>query len=333
VTSQSPRPQRTAQQGRLLALIATKVLSTASLFAQPTLPPDWSQQLETVVGNRVEAVNILAGDHAAAGGFYGFRGDTLADLSITKIGGSGEVASRRPLGPDCVEWAPVLLGNLGLVSAENEFKSGYLAGNRMIYDTLAVEGGAGVAFTFDDRFRVVPTLAGIYGRIENEFEPHNAHGDMVQSLASGTLVDWTLETWSIVPGLELSYSWHWGRSDFELSSAYRFFHTEGFESSSPVLGVTGDSSTLENKIEAQVPLGIRALGGELCTGGFFSRTEVLGGAADGLNADYVYTANGRLVVDLLGKLWKVQWLGLGASYFWGQHFDGWAAGADLRFDF
>jgi hypothetical protein len=46
-----------------------------------------------------------------------------------------------------------------------------------------------------------------------------------------------------------------------------------------------------------------------------------------------YTLNGRLVLDFLGKLWKVKWLGLGASCFLGDHFSGWSAGLDLRFKF
>jgi hypothetical protein len=38
-------------------------------------------------------------------------------------------------------------------------------------------------------------------------------------------------------------------------------------------------------------------------------------------------------MDLLDKVWKVRWLGLGCSYFRGDHFSGWSAGADLRFEF
>lgn len=67
---------------------------------------------------------------------YGFRGETLADLSITKIGGSGEVTSRRPLGPDCVEWAPVLLGNLGLGASYfwGQHFDGWAAGADLRFD-------------------------------------------------------------------------------------------------------------------------------------------------------------------------------------------------------
>jgi hypothetical protein len=88
-----------------------------------------------------------------------------------------------------------------------------------------------------------------------------------------------------------------------------------------------------NKLDVDVPLGLKILGRELHTGGFVSRTEVFGDAAHGLNTDYAYTANGRLVFDFLGKLWKLKWFGLGASYFWGHDLGGWSAGVDMRFQF
>src|SRR5262249_18446186 len=179
----------------------------------------------------------LGGDYAAAGGIYTFRGGSLADLSISKVGGGGAVASPSPLGLGGLAWAPVLQGNLGMVSAVNTFQTGYLAGNKMTYDTLAVAVGAGVAIHFTKHLSLSPTISGIYGHVENEFEPQNANGDFVKSVGSGTIVDWTLDTWSVVPALELDYEWMWGRTTFEFSSRGSFFHTESFESSSPIVGV------------------------------------------------------------------------------------------------
>lgn len=308
-------------------------LASLTAAAQSTLPPNALERFQTVVGNRVEAVSILGGDYAAAGGVYTFRGGNLADLSIGKLGGGGEVAAPRPLGLGDLEWAPVLQGNLGMVSAENQFTTGYLAGNRMIYHTLAIQGGGGVAFYLTENLRLTPTLSGIYGQVENEFDARNANGDSLVAVGHGTLVDWTMDTWSVVPALELKYDLHWGRTTFEFSSHYSFFHTESFESTSPILDVSGDSSTWANKLDVDVPLGLKVLGREFHTGGFFSRTELFGGAAAGLNTDSIYTANGRLVLDFLGTLWKLKWLGLGASYFWGGDMSGWAAGADVRFKF
>ena len=302
-------------------------------MAQPVLPAGALEQFQKVVGNRIEAINILGGDYAAAGGVYAFRGGNLADLSISKLGGGGEVASLKPLGIGSLEWAPVLQGNVGLVSAQNQFPTGYLAGNQMNYDTLALAAGGGVALYLTEHLSLSPTVSGIYGRVENTFTPHNANGELVKSVGSGTLVDWTMNTWSVVPALGLDYQWGWRRKTFEFSSRASFFHTESFESSSGILGVKGNSTTWENKLDVDVPLGLKVFGRELHTGGFFSRTELFGDAATGLSTGYVYTANGRLVLDFLGKLWKVRWLGLGASYFWGQDMSGWSAGLDLQFKF
>jgi len=306
------------------------VFSGAAALAQPALPPDALEQFQQVIGNRVEAVSILGGDYAAAGGIYTFRSGSLVDLSITKIGGGGAVASPSPLGLGDLQWAPVLQGNLGSVSAVNTFQTGYLAGNRMTYDTLAIAAGGGVAVYFTEHLSLSPTISGMYGRVQNTFDAQNANGNLVKSVGSGTVVDWTLDTWSVLPALELDYQGMWRRTTFDFSSRSTFFYTKSFESSSSIVGVEGTSTTWANKLDMDVPLGLKVFGSEVHTGGFFTRTELFGGAAHGLNTDYLYTANGRFVLDFLGKLWKVKWLGLGVSYFWGHDFSGWSAGVDLR---
>ena len=326
-------PRGALTRGPFFVIVVAGGFSAPVAMAQPTLPPNALEQFQEVIGNRVEAVTILGGDYAAAGGIYTFRTGSLADLSITKIGGGGAVASPRPLGLGGLEWAPVLEGNLGMVSAVNTFETGYLAGNKMIYDTLSVAGGGGVAFYFTEHLSLSPTIGGIYGHVQNTFESHNANGDLVQSAGSGTVVNWQLDTWSVVPALELDYEWTWGRTIFEFSSRATFFHTESFESSSSIIGVNGDSTTWANKLDVDVPLSLKIFGRELHTGGFISRTELFGNAASGLNTSYLYTADGRLVLDFLGKVWKLRWLGLGASYFWGHDFHGWSTGIDVRFQF
>ena len=314
-------------------LLAVLGLAHLPALAQPVVPPEAVAQFQSVVGDRVEAISILAGDYAAAGGVYTFRGGTLADVSITKVGGGGQVAAPRSLGLGDLRWAPVLQGNVGLVSADNHFASGYLEGNEMTYNTFAIEGGGGVAVYFTEHLSLVPTLSGIYGHVENEFHPQNANGDLIASAASGTLVNWTMQTWSVVPALELDYQWTWRRTIFAFSSRYNFFHIESFQSTTSALSVNGNSSTWENKLDVDVPLGLKVLDRELHTGGFFSRTELYGDSATGLNTDYIYTANARLVLDVLGDLWKVRWVGVGASYFWGQDMGGWSVGLDLRLQF
>ena len=86
-------------------------------------------------------------------------------------------------------------------------------------------------------------------------------------------------------------------------------------------------------LDVDIPLGRQLLGHELRTGGYFSRTDLYGDLKNGVNTGYVYELHGRLVLDFLGQLWKVKWIGVGASYLWGSNFDGWGVGADIQFKF
>jgi hypothetical protein len=310
--------------------LAVQLLEIIPALGQTApIPPAAIEQLQHAIGNRVEIGTILGGDYAAAGGIYSFRGGSIADLTLTKIGGGGDVAAPRPLGLGGIKWAPVLQGNLGAFAVNNDFESGYLAGNRAQYETHAVQFGGGARFYFGEHLSLAPLFSGLYGHTANEFHAGNPLGEAIKAAGSGTLVDWQVDTWSAVPAVELKYDWLWGRTAFEFRSRLNYFHTESFESSSPLVGVEGNSQTWENKLDVDVPLGWRCLKGELHTGGFFSRTELFGDAVQGLSLTGFYTLNGRFVWAPLGRLLKLRWVGLGASYFWGNNFQGWTAGVDL----
>jgi hypothetical protein len=67
-------------------------------------------------------------------------------------------------------------------------------GNRSLYDVLAVQGGAGARFFLTDQLS--PAI-----------------GEAVNAAASGTFVDWELDSWSIAPSLEVLYEWHWPKKN------------------------------------------------------------------------------------------------------------------------
>jgi hypothetical protein len=96
---------------------------------------------------------------------------------------------------------------------------------------------------------------------------------------------------------------------------------------------TGTSQTWDNRLDLDVPLGVHLFGRRLRTGGFFSRMELIGGIADGMNEDHIYTVNGRLVLDYVGALWLMRWIGLGVSRLWGDHVNGWTGGLDVAPEF
>ena len=105
------------------------------------------------------------------------------------------------------------------------------------------------------------------------------------------------------------------------------------EPSNPNVTIGGDSETWANKFDVDVPLGKQLFGHELRTGGYLSRTQLFGDIKGGLNTEHLNEVHTRLVLDFLNQLWKAQWIGIGASYYWGSNFNGWSVGADVAFRF
>jgi hypothetical protein len=318
-------------RGWALAALCTGLAGSG--WAQPVVPPGAIEQFSHTMGNRVEAAVILGGDYGAASGAYRFRSNQSTDLKITKLGGGGMVRSPHPLGETGLQWAPVLLGNIGYVSVSNDFAGGYLQGNKSATDMLALEAGAGARFFFNEHWSLAPALSGIYGRTINEFTALNPVGVAVKAAAAGTFVDWTLESWTTVPSLDLRYAWSWRGNEFQFSSRYTYFHTSSLGNSSPLVVAGGDSQTWMNKVEVDVPLDWKMFGQQVRTGGYFSRTELAGNASDGFNEDHLYTVNGRLVLDVAKKYRFVRWVGLNASYFFADNFSGWSAGFTLQLQY
>jgi Solitary outer membrane autotransporter beta-barrel domain len=327
--------------GRFLCLRSGGMVGIATwlaaiLPAAAALTPAEINDFKDTIGDRVESLTILGGDYGVAGGAFSStqNKDDNANLNLSKFGGSGVIGAPRPLGSLDIGWQPQVQGSMGYLTAKNHFTEGLLQHDTSENKTFAIQFGGGVRLWFDDHFSIAPTFMGMYGHSENDYTAKSAFALANLSEAKHLgLIDWNADTWTIRPSLDFQYQYTWRRTIFTLSSEPTFFHTESFHSSSSFVDVNGDSETWENKIDVDVPTGVELFGHELRTGGFFSRTDLYGNIRDGLNTDYVYEGHGRLVLDFLDQLWKVQWIGIGGSYLWGSNFTGWSIGADVAFRF
>jgi len=300
-----------------------------------------ASQIRNVIGNRVEALTILGADFGLSGGTFRDTGhfttgaSANAELRVTKFGGDGDIGDPQPLGAAPIGWQPRLQGNMGYLQSENHIVSvPFLVGDVSHFDQYAIEFGGGVRFWVSDKLSLAPTFMGIYGHTSNDYVANSAF--MQQNLLLATrlgLVNWSVDTWTIRPALNLQYLFTWGRTIITLSSDPTFFHTESFSSSNAHFNVSGDSAFLSNTIDVDIPLGAQLFGHELRSGGYFRSTELYGDLKDGLAVSHLNEFHGRLVLDFLNQLWKVQWIGIGASYVWGNNFSGWTAGADVTFRF
>jgi hypothetical protein len=228
-----------------------------------------------------------------------------------------------------------LQGSMGYLTATKKYNgNSLLDGDQNENKTFAIQFGGGARFWFCDSFSIAPTLMGMYGHTENDY---TANSKFTQGLVPAAeklgLINWNVDTWTIRPALDLQYQYTWHRTIFTLSSDLTYYYTESFSGSSPNVDVNGDSESWISKLDVDVPLGVELFGHELRTGGFYSRTQLYDGLREGLNTDYVNEAHGRLVLDFLDQLWKVQYIGIGVSYLWSDNFNGWSIGADVAFRF
>lgn len=337
IMKKSPRFPQTGRPASFAVGLLALWLPLAAARAQLTSAE--INDLKNQMGDRIETATILGGDFGVSGAsFNGDAGNNGKTLDLQKFGGSGVVGDPKQLGTLPIGWQPQLQGSMGYLTAHNTFNNPAhtnLVGTENKIHDFSIQFGGGAAFWFNNSFSIAPTIMGMYGHTENTFYYNNnpyAKALQPAAIAAG-LVGWSADTWTVRPSLDFEYIYVWHRTIFTLNSVPTYFHTESFNTSNPNVSVNGDSETWMNKIDVDVPLGKDLWGHELRTGGFISRTDFYGDIKDGLNSDYLYEAHGRLTLDFLNQLWKVQWIGLGGSYLWGSNFTGYSYGLDIEFRF
>jgi hypothetical protein len=312
--------------------VGLAVLGFVSWAAAQTLPPGALEQLDTLIGDRVEVMSILGTQSGASGGTYLFDANDTA-LDIFRITGRGDVGSPRPIGDSGVGWNPVFEGGIGRAAYTNRFNTSQLAGNDSEVSTIAASLGAGARFTFLERFSIAPTFGVIYSHSENEFTARTDVGRAVLARADGSLVNWDADLFTIAPGLEGRYRHLIGPVTIELTSVYKYFQTWPIRRSTEALSFESHSQWWRNELDVDLRLPLFAFGRQFRTGAYAARSELFDGLENAFGASYLYDVGGRFVVDLLGVLWKVEWIGIGGGYFWNENFSGWTVGVDIRMKF
>lgn len=323
-----------------LCIAAWQLVSAVPSSAQAQISPARATLLQNDIGARVAALTILGGDFGLSDGNFhstGALGPGAGggrDTSVTKLGGDGEVGDPRQLGGLNIGWQPRLQGNVGFLESSSHMEDPLLAGDTSEFRTFAIEFGGGARFWTSQRLSFAPTMMVLYGRTEDTYSARSALGrrDLPEIQQLG-LADWSVDTWSLRPALNVQYVITLDRALVTLSSDATGFWTHGFERSNVNLRVGGDSAFVTNKIDLDIPLGVELFGHELRSGGYLSRTDLFDDLKRGLAVQHLNELHGRIVLDFLNQLWKLQWFGLGASYIWGPNITGWAVGADVEFRF
>jgi hypothetical protein len=322
-------------RGLLAAVVGAVAVMLAPMRARAqTVPPDLVASLRDLVGSRIEGSVILAGDQGLSGGTFSQGAVSTerrtANVKVTKFGGVGDVGHRKPVGELPIRWQWRVQGSIGYLKATNQINAGMLQGDTVADQSFAAQFGGGLRFWFDDHWGLAPTLMGMYGHTHSDYTARSAFAQAnLAAFRELGIVDWTADTWTVIPAVDLRYVFSWHRALFKISSDFAYYYTQSFKSSNVALNVQGSSETWRNQVDADIPLGIELFNHELHTGGIFSRTELYGDIKDAFVADHMYRANVRVVLDFVGKLWNLKWIGVGGSYIWGSNFNAYTLGVDV----
>jgi hypothetical protein len=331
-----------------LPALSTAIVAAASLGllgvvgspAEAQIAPEHVREIRASIADRIEALTILGGDFGFSGAKLSLSGQVLpgerADerLSGTKFGGAGDVGDPKPLGDGRIGWQWRLQGDMGHLDWTDDLHSAPLGGDRSKFTANAIEFGGGARFWLSDSLSIAPTFMGVYGHVSNQYYSRSSFAQThFNELRELGLIDWHVDVWSVRPAVNVQYLVKLNRSVVTLSSDLTYFHTEGFNRSNSHVRVGGNSGFVTHTVDLDVPLGIQVKGHELKTGGYLSRTDLLGDLEGGLGVQHLNEIHGRIVADYLNQLWKFEWIGMGASYIWGTDVHGWAAGIDVRFKF
>jgi len=307
---------------------------------QAQISPSQATLLQNAIGARVDALTILGGDFGISDGNFHSTGalgpgaGADVDTGVTKLGGDGDVGDPRRLGNLNIGWQPRLQGNMGYLESMNHIHASALAGDTSEFRTFAIEFGGGARFWISQNFSLAPTIMVLYGRTDDTYSAQSAFGrQSLPDLQRLGLVDWSVDTWTLRPALNAQYIIAVGRAFGALSSDVTGFYTHGCDRANIHVRVGGNSGFVTNKIDLDIPLDVALYGHELRSGGYLSRTELFGDLKTGLAVQHLDEVHARVVMDFLNQLWKLQWLGVGASYLWGTNISGWTVGADVAFRF
>lgn len=293
------------------------------------------------IGARIDALTILGGDFGFSdGNFHSLVPDgsgprSTLSMGVTKIGGAGDIGDPVQLGNFDIGWQPRLQGSAGYLESTERLSTPLLAGDTSKMHAASVEFGGGARFWFSDKLSLAPTVMLMYGHTTESYTGQSNYAQThLSALEKLGLINWSIETLSLRTGMNLQYVQPVGRSLVTASAEGAAFLTRSLSGDATQINVAGDSGYVTYKLDLDVPLGVEVAGHELRTGGYISHTQLYGELSNGLGVQDLNEVHGRIVLDFQNQFYKVQWIGLGASYVWGgSSFHGWTVGADVAFRF
>lgn len=296
-----------------------------------TLPPEALQQLDSAIGQRVEATAVLGTQSITSRAGLGWKLND-ADGTIYKIPWDFPLWDPAPIGDSDLSWALEVDGGLGYGWFVNHFNNNILKGNESKFQTVALALGTGPRLYFGDSgFSVRPSFDLLYAYTDNDFDAGTAFGQQV--VADGRYVNWNVNTISFVPAFDVQYQKAFGRWTPKVTSDFAYYDTLPITRSTDALSFRSDSMVWANRLGLDYLTPWQTFDCPMHFGSDLARTDFYQGLRGALGTDHFYQVSARVTWDVLDRLWKFKSVGFSGGYFWCPAFSGYSFGLEASFKF
>lgn len=200
--------------------------------------------------------------------------------------------------------------------------------SRLDATTLGVSGG--FVWNAWEELRITALFELAWTHLKRRYDFNNSFSQANLLPFDRQAFNTSIDVLTYSPSLEASYTFKEGETSFVPKIRYAHLFNDSISSKSSVIDVDSDSGLLQTFLDVNTPLGYNVGGFDLGLHPFIVRTDLFGSAKDAQGPNYFHELGVDLTFDQ-GKGHLLQGFSLGASYIFGDEFDGYRLGLGLDF--
>ena len=200
--------------------------------------------------------------------------------------------------------------------------------SRLDATTLGVSGG--LVWNAWEELRITALFELAWTHLKRRYDFNNSFSQTNLLPFDRQAFNTSIDVLTYSPSLEASYALQEGETSFVPKIRYAHLFNDSISSKSSVIDVDSDSGLLQSFLDVNTPLGCNLEGFDLGLHPFIVRTDLFGSAKDAKGPNYFHELGIDLTFDR-GKGHLLQGFSLGASYIFGDEFNGYRLGLGLDF--
>jgi hypothetical protein len=308
-------------------VVALGMLGASAGWAQGTSLLD---EANTRANQAVSAVTLFTSQDTLSSGIFRFRpsNDSDSEFRVTRL---PYAHSFEPLENGMVPEVSVVYGFSKLTQSLQtpDGAEGIDDFSRVITHSIGAGGGLKIPALVDG-FSIAPRFFFAWSHLKRRYDFNNTLSQSTLKPFDDDLFNTYVDVLVYTPSAELNYEWTmFTDAEFSVHTRYSQLFNDSVRTKSSVIDVSSATGLLQSEIEAMVPTHYSVYGRDIIVHPFIGRSDIYGDARAGLGFGYFHEVGIDLVFTKPNDNSILKDLSVGASYSFGDSFDGWRLGIGL----